>query len=101
MAAMHSMLQRKADRSQGYSKTLFKERVGLTYLCAHCNLVSRNPVQMGCGERFCRSCADVILRGSSSSCPKCQEPLEGKPMSRDVFAEREVLALYVRCENHQ
>lgn len=46
----------------GYDPALAVEAVEKKFLCPHCDRILRMPVQTGCGERFCRPCADGILK---------------------------------------
>ena len=49
------------------------------YRCPKCDSLLREAVQLSCGDRLCKSCADeVIARHASPVCPQahCGEPLD-------------------------
>ncbi|CAF1143767.1 unnamed protein product [Rotaria sordida] len=46
--------------------------IGLAFLCQICNLILRDPVQLVCGHRQCKSCVESI-EGEKIVCPECQE----------------------------
>ena len=47
------------------------------YSCSKCNLLLKDPVQLGCGHRICRSCADeLIANESTSKCPDCKDDID-------------------------
>jgi len=37
-----------------------KDAITLLYLCPACHLIFREPVQLACGHRQCKSCAESI-----------------------------------------
>ena len=41
------------------------------YLCLKCTQVLRDAVQLGCGHRLCKLCADELI--ATESTPKCVE----------------------------
>lgn len=45
------------------------------YSCCHCASLLENPVQLGCGHRLCKSCADELV-ASTAKCPECKEDIE-------------------------
>lgn len=71
------------------------------YDCPICLLVLREPMQTECGHRFCKSCILKWLRESEARCPVDNQPLEERQLFPDNFAKREILALTVKCPNHQ
>ena len=51
------------------------------YRCPKCDSLLREAVQLACGDRLCKSCADeVIAQHASPVCPKahCGEPLDNE-----------------------
>ena len=66
----------------GYSfqKKNFKEGTNLNgFICWECDLLLREPVQIACGHRLCKSCADELLQsGLPAQCPvqDCRELIE-------------------------
>ena len=51
------------------------------YRCPKCDSLLREAVQLSCGDRLCKSCADeVIARHASPACPQahCGEPLDNE-----------------------
>lgn len=47
---------------KGFPKQLAQNVVEEKFLCEHCNLILRNPMQSTCGHRFCRSCRVELSR---------------------------------------
>ena len=60
------------------SKINCKDQVAFErYRCFACRQLLDDPVQVSCGDRFCKSCADEIaaLR-IPALCPQCEEELK-------------------------
>ena len=55
------------------------------FTCIECGHLLEDPVQVSCGDRFCKTCADEILaKDKPVVCPKCGEELveeDGAPVS--------------------
>ena len=64
----------------GYNvpKENFRDGAAVDRLCCvECKLLLKDPVQISCGHRLCKSCADKLLdSGSAALCPECNEELE-------------------------
>lgn len=55
---------------------VFKNRESIgRYLCSECHHLLEDPVQLCCGHRLCRACADelTVTEFPSPKCPECQE----------------------------
>ena len=49
------------------------------FTCTACSLLLKDPVQLCCGDRFCKTCADQILaKDRPVVCPKCEAELKGE-----------------------
>ena len=49
------------------------------YSCLKCGHLLADPVQLGCGHRLCRSCADKLIANQTTpKCPdaKCNEDID-------------------------
>jgi uncharacterized paraquat-inducible protein A len=55
-----------------------KSTVGSAYLCGICTLILRDPVQLNCGHRQCKSCVESKIEGEKIKCPECQEETNQK-----------------------
>ena len=62
----------------GIPKENFRDGAAVDRLsCVECELLPKDPVQISCGHRLCRSCADKLLdSGPAAMCPECNEELE-------------------------
>ena len=56
---------------------IFKDGVD-RYLCPKCGRLLDDPVQLGCGHRLCRLCADEVIATdlTAPECPECKEAIE-------------------------
>ncbi|XP_065181188.1 uncharacterized protein LOC135811874 isoform X2 [Sycon ciliatum] len=70
---------------------LFPEK----FLCPVCLLLLRDPVQTGCGHRFCRYCSKRVIDSGNEICPVDHEPVTCA--FEDNYARREVANLEVYC----
>lgn len=50
------------SQSKGYPKAISVSPVEEKFLCGHCELILRNPLQSVCGHRFCQSCKDELAK---------------------------------------
>ena len=43
------------------------------YSCIKCELLLEDPVQLGCGHRVCKQCADELIDNAETTpqCPEC------------------------------
>lgn len=60
-------------------KKIFKNSDSLhRYSCIECNLLLQDPVQLGCGHRVCKTCADELIANHESTpkCPECKEVID-------------------------
>lgn len=59
-------------------RKLFKESDSLDrYSCAKCDSLLKNPVQLGCGHRVCKNCADELIDNTETTpqCPECEDEI--------------------------
>ena len=56
-------------------KEIFKDSECLDrYSCVKCESVLQDPVQLGCGHRVCRQCADELIANKTTpQCPECDD----------------------------
>ncbi|XP_053461212.1 TNF receptor-associated factor 5 isoform X1 [Nycticebus coucang] len=78
----------------------FVEQLEERYKCAFCHSVLHNPHQTGCGHRFCQHCI-LSLRELNAVpiCPVDKEVIKSQEVFKDNCCKREVLNLYVYCNN--
>jgi len=70
------------------------------HLCELCDSLLKEPLQLSCGDLFCRLCVEPYLTNDSRlSCPKCEEELDANcPAFPDNSAKKEILTkLKVYC----
>ena len=70
----------EVDGTVRVSRKIFKDVENLQrYNCVRCNFLLQDPVQLGCGHRVCRRCADKLISnattGTSPQCPDCGEEI--------------------------
>ncbi|XP_077986408.1 TNF receptor-associated factor 2-like isoform X2 [Glandiceps talaboti] len=87
----------------GYLKTLFKyqEQVEPKFLCTHCSLILRDPLQTLCGHRYCRKCLEQITSIHGNSLCKACEAEEAEDSILDIersFGDRAILRELNGCE---
>ncbi|XP_059175337.1 TNF receptor-associated factor 2-like [Physella acuta] len=100
------------SQARGYPKAISVSPVEEKFLCGHCELILRNPLQSECGHRFCQSCKDELARSNEvnkqrmlcKACVKEQVPedealLEPEKMFEDKAAIREMKKIATRCPN--
>ena len=76
-------------------KPLFKELDSNRperFVCSLCEKLLRDPVQVGCGHRFCQSCADDIIK--STNRPKCSLQDCGEEFSEEDGVYVSILRRY-------
>ena len=59
-------------------REVFKDSESLDrYSCAKCHSLLRDPVQLGCGHRTCRHCADELIAANKTTpqCPECGDDI--------------------------
>ncbi|XP_062567709.1 TNF receptor-associated factor 2-like [Saccostrea cucullata] len=94
----------------GYPVEIFtNENFDRKFLCNHCSLILRDPVQSYCGHRFCRSCMESIIRSNEQvRCQSCIEEgtmdeeysiLKMDQMFPDNAVRREMGAMPAKCIN--
>ena len=59
-------------------REIFKESESLDrYSCIKCNTLLRDPVQLSCGHRVCKQCADELIDNAETTplCPDCGDEI--------------------------
>lgn len=59
-------------------RQVFKESDSLDrYSCIKCKSLLQDPVQLSCGHRVCRHCADELIDGAETTaqCPECGDEI--------------------------
>ena len=72
------------------------------HLCELCDSLLKEPLQLSCGDLFCRLCVEPYLTNDSRlACPKCGEELDrDRPAFPDNSAKKEILTkLKVYCRH--
>ena len=64
--------------SEVIPRKLFKDSENIDrYCCLECSRLLEGPVQLGCGHRLCRSCADKLIANETTpKCPECKEDID-------------------------
>ena len=60
------------------SRQIFKESDRLDrYSCIECKSVLQDPVQLSCGHRVCKQCADELIDNAETTplCPECGDEI--------------------------
>ncbi|XP_077986610.1 TNF receptor-associated factor 2-like [Glandiceps talaboti] len=93
----------------GYSKCILTEKdVEAKFICCHCDLILKNPIQTYCGHRYCSPCIDdIITRNGNRTalCTPCKEDdvydsvLKKEETYPDKAIKRELNQLSVHCVN--
>ncbi|XP_066280948.1 TNF receptor-associated factor 3-like [Branchiostoma lanceolatum] len=82
--------------SQGFDAD-FVKKPDERYICPVCELVLREPVQTGCGHRYCKFCINQKLGEATPKCPLDGEDLKKEEVFPDKFCKREILSAIVYC----
>ena len=68
-------------RARGVPREIFKESDSLDrYSCVKCESLLQDPVQLSCGHRVCKICADELISNTASvettpQCPECGDEI--------------------------
>ncbi|XP_065198600.1 TNF receptor-associated factor 5-like isoform X2 [Sycon ciliatum] len=81
---------------QGGYQAQFTDHFPDSYKCPICLLVLRDPVQTGCGHRYCRTCIMPIMNGSDPICPVDRTSLGA--VFADKHCQREIGNFKVQCD---
>ncbi|XP_059175332.1 TNF receptor-associated factor 2-like isoform X2 [Physella acuta] len=91
----------------GYFRLILPAGCDPKFLCKHCGLILRDPIQSQCGHRFCRSCRDeILITNAIVDCPACLEEqvdehemgqLSMNEMFPDNAVKREMSNMQVCC----
>ncbi|CAF2082952.1 unnamed protein product [Rotaria magnacalcarata] len=73
-----------------------KHTIDSVYICQICNLILRDPVQLNCGDRLCKSCVDAT-EGEKIQCPECGEQSEKKYVLLDRGYKNDMQTLPIEC----
>lgn len=64
----------RVSRTVSLPRKNFKDGESLDrYSCVKCNLLLQDPVQLSCGHRVCKICADELISETTPQCPECGE----------------------------
>ena len=104
---MNSILTNTGDqpRSRDWNDLAtsdFVQPLQSRHLCELCDSLLKEPLQLSCGDLFCRLCVEPHLTNDSRlDCPKCGEELDrDRPAFPDNSAKKEILTkLKVFCPN--
>ncbi|CAF1381300.1 unnamed protein product [Adineta steineri] len=67
------------------------------YHCSICFLILRNPVQLVCGHRQCKSCVESKLDKGIIKCSVCQEETQQSEVMLDTGLGSDMEFLHVTC----
>ena len=61
------------------------------YSCMKCEYLLRDPVQLSCGHRVCKHCADELIDNAETTplCPECGDEIneeDGAKVSKNLEA---------------
>ena len=73
-----SMFTMVARVNSDIPRKIFKESESLDrYSCVECDSLLQDPVQLSCGHRVCRHCADELIANTETTpqCPECDEEI--------------------------
>ncbi|CAF0958146.1 unnamed protein product [Adineta steineri] len=73
------------------------EDIHQQYICKICSLILRNPVQLTCGHRLCKSCVEFRLQGDKIKCPECQEEMQRDEILPDKGVANDMKSLEIEC----
>jgi len=85
-----------------FAESDFVQPLQSRHLCELCDSLLKEPLQLSCGDLFCRLCIEPHLTNDSRFvCPKCGEELDrDRPAFPDNSAKKEILTkLKVFCRN--
>ncbi|KAK7506157.1 hypothetical protein BaRGS_00002269 [Batillaria attramentaria] len=79
------------------------EAVDAKYGCPVCLFVMRNPMQTGCGHRFCKACITKVTGERPwGKCPVDKTVFrKGDSLFNDIAMHREIMSLKVKCKNSE
>ena len=66
-------------RARDIPREIFKNTESLDrYSCVECSSLLCDPVQLGCGHRMCRQCADQLIDNAETTpqCPECDDEID-------------------------
>ena len=76
-------------------RQIFKKSDSLDrYSCIKCESLLQDPVQLGCGHRVCKHCADELIDNTETTplCPECGEEITEEDGAK--VSELQYLILY-------
>ncbi|CAF3654742.1 unnamed protein product [Rotaria socialis] len=73
-----------------------RNAIDVKYICQICNLILRNPVQLDCGHRFCRSCLDTEYK-AFVTCHQCPKITRTNDIFYDRGIQNDMKNLHINC----
>ncbi|CAF4541496.1 unnamed protein product [Rotaria socialis] len=73
-----------------------KHAIDSVYICQICDLILRDPVQLNCGDRLCKSCVEA-KEGEKIQCPACGEQSDKKDVLLDRGYKNDMQTLPIEC----
>ena len=87
-----------AQAAGGYNRHLFIEGRASEFECAICSDVMRTVTDSNCGHGhiFCKSCLERAV-ATTGRCPSCQQPCRAGGFVPNLYVDRQVKGLQVKC----
>ncbi|CAF4096236.1 unnamed protein product, partial [Adineta steineri] len=73
-----------------------KETINSLYLCRSCGLILREPFQLSCGHRQCKTCIEAI-EGDVVKCAECSEESPKSEIMPDRGFRNDMQVLEISC----
>ncbi|UJR22219.1 hypothetical protein I4U23_025283 [Adineta vaga] len=73
------------------------ENIDQQYKCKICSRILRNPVQLKCGHRQCKSCVEYSLQAERLKCPECSQETHQNEIRPDKGAKNDMKVLEIFC----
>lgn len=67
------------------------------YICKHCHLMLRDPVQTPCAHFYCRGCFEHLKRDAVFKCKVDDEEFNAAQVFTDGCVKKEIQSLMVHC----
>ncbi|CAF1403086.1 unnamed protein product [Adineta ricciae] len=67
------------------------------YKCRICSRILRNPVQLNCGHRQCKSCVDYRLQAERIKCPECGHETLQSEILPDRGVKNDMKSIGIQC----
>ncbi|CAF1072929.1 unnamed protein product [Adineta ricciae] len=73
-----------------------KAAIGLIFFCGICSLLLRDPVQLTCSHRFCKSCVEPV-DGETIRCTHCHTEVPKETVFSDKGFKNDMSGLEIEC----